>query len=106
MNRRSLCRRGFLKTAAASAAALPYWFTGRAAPAAAHYQSKNDRPLIAAVGVGGQGTGDLRWAARFGNVVAVCDADLAHAQRADRSSATSRRSTRITASCSTARTSS
>jgi myo-inositol 2-dehydrogenase/D-chiro-inositol 1-dehydrogenase len=84
MIRLRAARRRFLQTAAALAAspAVPYWFTGSAAPAAMHYKSKNDRPLIGAVGVGGQGTGILQWAARFGDVVAVCDTDLAHAQRA------------------------
>jgi len=83
MRRHRLNRRRFLQIASAGAGvAIPYWFTGRVAPAAMHYRAKNDRPLIGAIGVGGQGTGILQWAAKFGDVVAVCDADLAHAQRA------------------------
>lgn len=56
---------------------VPYWATA-AEPA----KSKNDRPLVAAIGVGGQGSAIARSAARFGDVVAVCDVDLNHAERA------------------------
>src|SRR5262249_29513886 len=34
----------------------------------------NEKPGIALIGCGGQGGGDLAAAARFGNVVALCDA--------------------------------
>jgi len=75
-------RRRFLKTTSnASLGAAAYWIGG--APArAAHYTAKNDRPLVAAVGVGGRGLADARAAAQFGDMVAVCDADLTHAERA------------------------
>ena len=75
-------RRAFLRSATgiAAAASVPYWITCRAA--AASGRSKNDRPLFAAIGVGGRGTGVLQEAAQFGDVVAVCDADLKHAERA------------------------
>jgi len=49
-------------------------------PAVAWAQSPNDRIGIALIGCGGMGTGDLRSAARFGDVVAVADADLARAE--------------------------
>ncbi len=84
MSRFRSTRRRFLKSAvglAAAGAAVPYWHTGVSAQAGPA-KSKNDRPLIAAVGVGGQGTGIVRSAARFGDVVAVCDADLEHAEKA------------------------
>ncbi len=74
-------RRQFLRcVAAATGALVPYGFTRRATGQQA--RSKNDRPLIAAIGVGGQGTAILKSAARFGDVVAVCDADLKNAERA------------------------
>ncbi|NQU25475.1 MAG: Gfo/Idh/MocA family oxidoreductase, partial [Candidatus Nealsonbacteria bacterium] len=77
-------RRDFLRRTTALATAstvVPYWFTGENA-GASEAQSKNDRPRIGAVGVGGRGSGILRDAARFGDVVAVCDVDLNHAERA------------------------
>ena len=77
-------RRDFFRSAAslaAAGAAVPYWFTGRNA-LAGETKSKNDRPNIGAIGVGGRGTGDMRHAARFGDVVAVCDVDRKHAERA------------------------
>jgi len=84
MSRSHPTRRQVLRSAAALAAggiAVPYWMTGKKAQAG-ESKSKNDRPLVGAIGVGGQGTGILQSAARFGDVVAVCDADLDHAERA------------------------
>lgn len=79
-------RRHFLKSsgAAAAAAALPAWFLAReqASAAEAAPRSANDRPGIALIGCGGQGTGDCRSARRFGNVVAVCDVDQKQAEKA------------------------
>ncbi len=40
--------------------------------------SANDRPNIALIGCGGMGTGNAHDAMRFGNLVAVCDADENH----------------------------
>jgi len=79
INRRSFIRRGATLTAAGAVA--PYWFTGENA-GAEQSTSKNDRPLVAVIGVGGQGTGDMKRAARFGDIVAVCDVDENHARRA------------------------
>ncbi len=45
-------------------------------------QSPNDRPHIGCIGLGGMGTGDARAHARFGEIVAVCDVDRTHAERA------------------------
>ncbi|HYW79729.1 MAG TPA: Gfo/Idh/MocA family oxidoreductase [Thermoguttaceae bacterium] len=81
MSRSASSRREFLRTSAAVGAAgaiTPYFFTARTARA---QESKNDRPNIGAIGVGGQGTGDTNSAARFGDVVAVCDVDLNQAER-------------------------
>jgi len=75
-------RRDFIKTTAAAAAGatVPYWITSRSARAA----SKNDRPLLGAIGVGGQGTGIAKNAKRFGDFVAVCDVDRNHAERGNK----------------------
>src|ERR1041384_3892174 len=89
MNSKSfyISRRRFLKTSAALAAAsgLPHWFIDRemaeAAPAPKPL-GPNDKPGIALVGCGGQGTGDCGTAKRFGNVIAVCDVDDKHAEAA------------------------
>lgn len=74
-------RRRFLKTSVASAASVPYCLTA-ARSRADGPKSKNDRPNIGAIGVGGRGSGDLQAASRFGDVVAVCDVDSNHAARA------------------------
>ena len=77
-------RRGFLRSAArltAAAGVVPYWFTGEQARAD-DSKSKNDRPRIGSIGVGGRGTAVMKDAARFGDVVAVCDVDSKHAERA------------------------
>jgi predicted dehydrogenase len=81
---RRTTRRGFLGTAAGGAAAatggfVPYvpWTT----PAFAN-QSANDRPRIGCIGVGSMGTGDAKQHAGFGDVLAVCDVDSKHADRA------------------------
>ncbi len=79
----AISRRRFLKTTSNTAAlgAAAYWVTD--APArAAHFTAKSDRPLVAAVGVGGRGMYVTKQAAQFGDMVAVCDADLGRAERA------------------------
>jgi predicted dehydrogenase len=82
MSKSSSTRRQFLKTSAAATAGatIPYIFTSKNADAD-EPKSKNDRPRIAGVGLGGRGSGDLAAAARFGDVVAVCDVDRIHAER-------------------------
>ena len=79
-----ISRRSFLRSAAA-ATSLPLWFLDReaafAAPAAGP-GSANDRPGIGLIGCGGMGRGDAGNASRFGNIVAVCDADASHAAAA------------------------
>jgi predicted dehydrogenase len=79
--RRFLQRTGSL----AMAAGLPAWWIERElalAASAPRPLSANDRPGIALVGCGGMGRGDARNAARFGDVVAVCDVDEAHVRAA------------------------
>lgn len=74
-------RRHFVKTSAglAALAANPYWMT---ALSAADEEAPKDRPLVGSIGMGGQGTGIARRAAKHGNVVAVCDVHRQHAERA------------------------
>ena len=77
-------RREFLRSTAAATAATvitPYYLSCQDARGG-EPKSKNDRPLIGAIGVGGRGLGDTRVASRFGDVVAVCDLDRTHAERA------------------------
>jgi len=82
-----ISRRSFLKSCATTAAAtgVPLWFLERdlaLAATAAEPRSPNDRPGIALVGCGGQGSGDAQNASRFGDIVAVCDVDQGHVERA------------------------
>ena len=76
-------RREFLKRSVALGGAglgVPYFFTacqqGIAAPAA------SDRPVIACIGVGGQGRWNMRLAMNHADVAAVCDVDQNHARQA------------------------
>ena len=82
----SLSRRGALKSAALIAAgcSLPKWFVEQTLDAAQTPvpTSANDKPNIALIGCGGRGRADIHDAAKFGNVVALCDVDDIHAQRA------------------------
>ncbi len=82
-----ITRRSFLSrcTLAAAATGLPVWYVQRdldAAEAAAPLTSPNDRPGIGLIGCGGMGTGDAGNAQRFGDILAVCDVDDAHAAQA------------------------
>lgn len=82
MSKNNKTRRDFIKKSAAGAAAVaavPYvpW-----TQKAFSNQDKNDRPVIGCIGVGSMGTGDARGHARFGDIVAVCDVDERHANRA------------------------
>ena len=86
-----ISRRSFLHKSAMIAAAtgLPVWFVRRELEAAEAAQtppvtSPNDRPGIALIGCGGQGTGDAGNAQRWGDVVAVCDVYEQHADSAVR----------------------
>src|SRR5258705_5028079 len=77
-------RRDFLKTSGmlgAAAALAPAWLADLTY-GAKHAFAADDRRRIGSVGVGGQGTGIMRWAMNFGDVLAVCDVERSHAQRA------------------------
>src|SRR5688500_11927222 len=71
-------RREFLKTAAA-AAAVPYFAWSARVFA---NQAKNERPVIGCIGVGSMGTGDAHGHNGFGDIVAICDVDSGHAEKA------------------------
>ncbi len=86
-----ITRRSFLTRCSAVAAAtgLPLWFVQEQLAGAAEslarpsgLPSPNDRPGIALIGCGGQGRGDARNAANYGEIVAVCDVDKNHAASA------------------------
>ena len=80
MNRSKGTRRDFLKRSAGLAAAgiaAPYVWTGGAARAG----SPNERLRLGAIGVGGQGSGIARGAARFAELVACCDVDRNRAEQ-------------------------
>jgi predicted dehydrogenase len=75
-------RRSFLGTSAAAGAAaatVPYFAWSQ--PAFAN-RAATDRPGIGCIGVGSMGTGDARGHAGFGDILAVCDVDSRHAERA------------------------
>ena len=82
MTSKSNHRRDFLsksiKTAAAGAF-VPYFAS---TPQAFANVAKNDRPRIGCIGVGSMGTGDAHGHASFGDILAVCDVDQRHAERA------------------------
>jgi len=82
MQPKQTTRREFIKKSAAlttASTAVPYF--GWTEKAFAN-QSKNDRPRIGCVGVGSMGSGDARGHSGFGDIVAVCDVDARHAERA------------------------
>ena len=74
-------RRSFLKRSAQTTAALasvPYWSWSDQA----HASSLQDRMKIGCIGLGGMGTGDAHDHNRFGDIIAVCDVDANHRERA------------------------
>ncbi|MCA9179704.1 MAG: Gfo/Idh/MocA family oxidoreductase [Planctomycetales bacterium] len=75
----STSRREFLGASAAWGAGA--YFMSDSQPAFAN-RSANDRPRIGCIGVGSMGTGDAKGHANFGDVLAVCDVDSRHAERA------------------------
>ncbi|MCU0796303.1 MAG: Gfo/Idh/MocA family oxidoreductase [Akkermansiaceae bacterium] len=82
-----ISRRSFLRRSSliATATGLPLWFVEREVALAADpapTPSANDRPNVALIGCGGMGTGDAQNAKRLCNIVAVCDVDGNHRDRA------------------------
>ena len=78
VSKRSGRRRDFLRSSAALTAAAYFPWS----PAAFANDSKNDRPTVGGIGLGGMGSGDCRNHASFGDIVAVADVDTKHAERA------------------------
>ncbi|MGM0487212.1 MAG: Gfo/Idh/MocA family protein [Planctomycetota bacterium] len=76
-------RRHFLKRTAALGACgfVPYWLSTPAEAEEEKSKAKNDRLRIGWIGAGGRGTHVIQQAARYGDVVAIADADLKHADR-------------------------
>ena len=87
-----ITRRSFLQrtTLAAAATGLPLWFVQRELAAAEAVTntparpSPNDRPGVALIGCGGQGTGDAMNASGYGEILAVCDVNQQHLDGAAR----------------------
>ena len=79
-------RREFLQTSAAVAAAavVPYWLTSRTGAQDAEPKSKNDRHVIGCIGTGGRWNAVGPAAAKFGDIVALCDVDRNHVERANK----------------------
>lgn len=83
MSNRTRNRRDFLRLSAASPLMLPLIHTG-GKTTAAEFRAPNERPRLALIGCGGQGSGDARGASYFGDFLAVCDVDQSHAENAKR----------------------
>lgn len=66
-------RRDMIRITAASGLVLPYLQAGRTM--ADETKTPNSRPRIGSIGLGGMGNGDASQAARYGDIVAVCDVD-------------------------------
>ena len=82
MSRTSTHRREFLRRTGGMLSAGVALAVDPSASRAESPKSKNDRPRIGAIGVGGRGLADTKWAAKFGEVVAVCDVDRNKAEAA------------------------
>jgi predicted dehydrogenase len=81
MTKRTQNRRDFLRVSGASSLLLPM-ITPFGRTLADETRAKNERPRLALIGCGGQGSGDARGASNFGDFLAVCDVDSRHAERA------------------------
>ncbi|TWU28790.1 Gfo/Idh/MocA family protein [Novipirellula artificiosorum] len=73
----TVSRRDFLRTAAASAAMTPYFWTSHRVVA----DDKNSRLRLGMIGCGGKGRDDSKLASEHGDFVAVCDVDRGRAER-------------------------
>jgi len=79
MTSRRTSRRRFLKTTAAATAAttiIPAWSSARGE------EPPSERLRVGSIGVGGQGSGDMRAASRYAEIAAVCDVDAGRTEAA------------------------
>ncbi len=74
-----ITRRNFSGASLLAAGSIPYFAWSKSAFA---NNAANDRPRIGCIGVGSMGSGDARAHATFGDILAVCDVDSDHADRA------------------------
>ncbi len=75
----NISRRSFTGASLLAAGSVPYFSWSQSAFA---NNSPNDRPRIGCIGVGSMGSGDAQNHAQYGDILAVCDVDTAHAERA------------------------
>jgi predicted dehydrogenase len=78
---RARTRREFLRVSASSPLLLPLLEPG-GRTLVEEMRQANERPRLALIGAGGQGSGDAVGASRFGDFLAVCDVDKSHAEQA------------------------
>jgi predicted dehydrogenase len=81
MNPHTPNRRDFLRASAAGSMLAP-WLTPAGRTLAEEMRPQNERPRLALIGAGGQGSGDARGASQFGDFLAIADVDRRHAERA------------------------
>ena len=81
---RPTSRRSFLKSAGmlAAASSLPLWYVQECLAQQAEATASGEDLRLGLIGCGGQGTGDARNARRYGKIVAVCDVDAQHVEKA------------------------
>jgi hypothetical protein len=85
MNKKKISRRRFLKSTVATAGAVGFpYFVRSSALGQAGRPAASDRIVMGCIGVGSQGTGNMRGflGKREVQVVAVCDVDKKHRERA------------------------
>src|SRR5918994_1087757 len=76
-------RRQFLQTSAAAAAAGAWWFNTEQA-VALNFVQPNDRPRVGCIGTGDRWNDVGNRTMEFGDVLAVCDVDKAHVEKAQK----------------------
>jgi predicted dehydrogenase len=83
MSKKKISRRLFMKSTVAAVAGCPY-FVSSSALGQAGRPAPSDRIVMACIGMGGQGTGNMRGflGKKEAQVVAVCDVDKKHRERA------------------------
>src|SRR5262245_57906315 len=80
----SQSRRDFLRATAvvtAGGVLFPSWLA-TTRTIADETKSPNARPRVGCIGLGGMGQGDARAVRKYGDIVAVCDVDHQHAEKA------------------------